>query len=462
VTDGGRVRRGLARPLLALALLSCGLARAQPAERPFRAFERVGVPWLRFGLEHRARVEHLANDFRHERDSTGLLLRTLVSAEVRVAAVVGGAELQDARGWFSADTPLNTTLVNPLEPLQAYVGLRLRGVVEADDALSVSVGRLTLDVGSRRLVARNEFRNTINGFTGLDAQWASGRADVVRAFVAAPVTRRPAASADLASARVELDRENVDALVWGVFAQSRPLRGRVQLDAALLGLHERDGEVASANRQLVTQTLRVLRGPVPGELDFQLEVMAQLGRSCASAAPADVTTLLHAALGAHAEVGLRLAAPLVPRAAVVFDFASGDADPTDGVNGRFDPLFGARRFDLTPTSLWGALPRSNLASPGLKVELQPHARVEASAGWRLALLASATDAWVVTGLRDPTGAAGGFLGQQGDVRLRWHVFPRNLLVEVNGALLVPGPFLAATAGRRVASAWVSTQVVVTL
>ncbi|MBL8918661.1 MAG: alginate export family protein [Myxococcaceae bacterium] len=445
--------------LAVIGLLLASSAVAQPADVPWRASEKLGLTWLRFGLEHRVRAEHLAHDFRHDGDSSGLSLRSLLSAELRLASLVVGAELQDARGWFPSSTPLNTTHVNPLEPLQAYAGLRLAGVVEAGDTLSLSAGRLTLDVGSRRLVARNEFRNTINAFTGVDAWWASAAGDLVRGFAAIPVQRRPSQRDALATARVEIDRENTNALVWGVFLQSRPLNARVQLDAAVFGLHERDGEVASSNRQLVTQTLRALRAPHAGALDFQLEVMTQLGASHATAAASDTTPLRHVAFGAHAELGFRFAVPWEPRALLQYDYASGDANPDDGVNGRFDPLFGARRFDLTPTGLWGALPRSNINTPGLRVEVHPHPRVDAFVAWRVMWLASARDAWTVTGLRDPTGRAGAFLGQQGDARLRWHVFPRNLSVEVGGALLVPGTFVVANQGSWAPSLYAYSQLV---
>lgn len=447
-------------PLLAV-LLAASLAGAQPVDAPpWRASERLGVSWLRFGLEHRVRAEHLAHDFRpaHPGDASGLSLRTLLAAELEPGPMVLGAELQDARGWFTPDAPIGTAHVNALEPLRVYGGLRLRDVVEPGDALSISAGRLTLDVGSRRLVARNEFRNTINAFTGIDAQWASASGDVGRAFAALPIVRRPADAAGLSRGRIELDRENVDALLWGVFVQSRPLVARVQLDAAVFGLHERDGAVPSANRQLVTQTLRATRPPRAGAADFQVELMTQLGRSRASIDATDTATLDHVALALHASAGFRFDVPWEPRAALQYDFASGDADPTDGVNGRFDPLFGARRFDLSPTGLWGALARSNVSSPGLRLELQPLRRVDAFASWRVVWLAASRDEWTVTGLRDPTGRAGSFVGQQGEARVRWHVFPRNLSLEVGGAVLVPGAFVVATASGR-PSAWAYSQLV---
>ncbi len=448
------------------ARLAPGAKAGADPGKSWRAHDALGLPWLRFGLEHRSRFEHLENDFRSSNpgDATAVSLRTLLSAELRFLSFVVGAELQDSRAWAAEGTPLNTTIVNPVEILQAHGGLRAESAFTRGDTLSITAGRFTLDIGSRRLVARNEFRNTINAFTGLDLQWASPERGALRFFFVVPVVRLPSEAAELAEGRIELDRENTAAVLWGAFFQSPPLAAKVVIEAYVLGLHERDGELApSANRRLVTPGVRVLRAPAPGRFDFQLEVMGQLGRSRAGAAVSDVADLDHLAFSFHASGGYRFDVPWSPRVVLQLDHASGDRDPRDGTNGRFDPLFGARRFELGPTGLYGAFAWSNLGSPGLRVELQPHRTVDAFAAYRPFWLASARDAWTTAGLRDASGKSGRFVGQQIEGRVRWHAFPGNLALDLGGALLFRGDFAPPGSGAdKQPSAFVYTQLTATL
>lgn len=419
---------------------------------PWHLSNAVQAPsWLRFGLEHRARLEHLQHDFRAASPGswTGVALRTLARLELDLAPLELGVEVIDARLHAGPGTPLSTTLVDPLDLLQAFVRLRHRGLFSSGDALVVTAGRFTLDVGSRRVVARNDFRNTINSFTGLDVRWTGALGASVRAFAVLPVVRRPEGPRDLALHRVEADRENLDALLFGGHVGSAPVGPALRLEGWALGFLERDGPgVPTPDRRLCTLGVRVVRAPARARLDGQLELMAQLGASRATAGPTDVRDLDHLAAAAHAALGFTFPFPAAPRLAAVYDFASGDVDPADGMNNRFDPLFGARRFDLGPTGLYGALARSNLSAPGARLELAPHPRLDALVAWRAVWLATARDAWTTAGLRDTTASSGNFVGHQVEARVRWHALPGNLDLELGGAFLARGRFALEAGGAR--------------
>jgi hypothetical protein len=60
-----------------------------------------------------------------------------------------------------------------------------------------------------------------------------------------------------------------------------------------------------------------------------------------------------------------------PRLIVHYVCASGDNNPTDGRNGRFDTFYGGRRFQFGPTSRYGGLIRKNINTPGLRLEPTP-------------------------------------------------------------------------------------------
>jgi len=407
-----------------------------------------GASRIRIRAEHRTRVEQLERDFRASPTDglTAAALRTLLAVELGPSAVYGALELEDSRVYADDSAPLNTTQVNAVEILSAYVGLHRSELFVPGDAASLRLGRLTLDRGSRRLVARNRFRNTINSFTGLDVTWSTP-SRAVRAFALLPVIRRPSDPASLADDRVRIDKENPDAFFWGAEYDSDLARG-IGVQAYVVGLHERDGTVASANRRLLTPGVRVFREARPGAVDFELEAMVQTGRSRASSSASDVRDLGHRAFAVHTSAGYSFRAPWSPRTMFQYDYASGDRRPDDARNNRFDPLFGARAFELNPTGFYGAFARSNISSPGICVEATPRTRAEVKADYRLYWLASARDAWTTAGLRDPTGEAGSFVGQQIDARVRTYLVRGLATVDVGGAVLSRGSFARQVDGGR--------------
>ena len=421
----------------AIVVMRVANVHADPDPGPWRLNDLFGIDRLVVGLDQQTRFEHLAHDFRamSMSDASGLLVRTLVTARVRLATrASAGLELEDSRIFASDATPLNTTLSDPLEILQAYVAFAGRSV-------EARAGRITIDLGTRRLVARNRFRNTINGFTGADAQWTTPNRHVLRGFVALPVTRLPSAPESLRDNSIELDEENTDALLWSTYYGTPTMWRGTKLELFVVGFHERDGAIATKNRQLLTGGARWYRKPAVGRfIDFDIEVMPQVGRTRETAADDDTTNLDHRALSTHAELGMSPAIAWKPRIALLHDFASGDVDPEDTASERFDPLFGARRFDFGPTGIYGPFARSNLQSPGLRVAVTPRPSVEVSTTYRWCWLASERDAWTAAGVRDASGASGRFLGEHVELQTRWTVIKDTASVEVGAAYLRRGRF----------------------
>jgi hypothetical protein len=100
-------------------------------------------------------------------------LRTNVLAQYRSVDFEAAVEIYDSRVWGDRTrTPVSTNEVNALEPVQAYVAATFQDPIGAGSKLTLTAGRMMLNLGSRRLVAADDYRNTTNGYTGL-------RADVV-------------------------------------------------------------------------------------------------------------------------------------------------------------------------------------------------------------------------------------------------------------------------------------------
>jgi hypothetical protein len=142
----------------------------------------------------------------------------------------------------------------------------------------------------------------------------------------------------------------------------------------------------------------------------------------------------------HLSLGYTFGLPWTPRLMVMYDYASGSNNPNGNNNQTFEPLFGARRNELTPTGLFGPFYRSNISSPGIRLILKPTPALDLRVKFRAWYLAQSRDAWVNSGMQDPTGAAGNVLGQDVEVGVRWNPWP-NLSMDAGYEHFFKGSYI---------------------
>ena len=385
-------------------------------------------------VEIRARVEAIDGQFRPGVASSdvALLTRVLAFAEYDAGPIRIGGELEDSRSVFERrHSSVSTTEVDTLEPIQAYLA------TDIADAAKLQAGRFTLNLGSRRLVARNAFRNTINSFTGANVVLGDRKLGLT-AFWMIPQARLPDETDRIHDNAAELDRERGGPRFFGAWGHDALFGGTAE--AYLYRLAEQDSpDILTRNRHLWTAGARLTRPAKAGKADYDVEGAYQWGFARQSTAVTDLLDREVAAGFVHAEGGYTLAGGWQPRPSFGFDYGSGEGSSTRYT--RFDPLYSARGFDYGPTSYYGALTRANIVSPFARIDVKPSKRADAQATVRPLWLASATDQFAVTGVRDATGAAGKWAGVQLDVRLRRSLIPDHLRASAGFALLFKGRFL---------------------
>ncbi len=121
-------------------------------------------------------------------------------------------EGQDSRA-FSNDEPgdfRTTQTVNQFDILQLLGSLTINNVGGSGLRTDLHVGRMTMDFGMRRYVARNDFRNTTNAFDGVHWQIGEGQTWRFRAFLVEPVIRDD----------VQLDKQTAKSVFWGTYVES--------------------------------------------------------------------------------------------------------------------------------------------------------------------------------------------------------------------------------------------------
>lgn len=390
----------------------------------------------------RLRFEGIEGQPRAGFDSSDSLFnaRTQILAEYRTEQFRIGAELFDSR-VYGADpgSPISTNEVNAFELVQAYVAGDIAEPLGKGSKLSLMAGRFTLNLGSRRLVAADDYRNTTNGYTGLRADLTAPQGVKAVLIYTLPQQRRPDDREGIRNNRVKMDHEGFDLVLWGGMVSKTKALGPAMAELTYFHLGERDTPGRpTRDRSLDTFGGRVIREPETGQFDYEVEAFYQTGSIRASLAPAAARQSVSATF-IHADAGYSFPGPWKPRLSVEFDRASGDR--AGGRYGRFDTLFGMRRADLAPAGLYNAIARTNIVTPGIRLEATPDKRWDWFATYRAMWLASRTDAFSTTGVRDSSGRSGNFAGHQVEARVRYWILPARLRFEFDGLLLAKGRFL---------------------
>lgn len=374
--------------------------------------------WIDLGLENRTRFESYDHPWRTSQNVGNGGTDAQLALRSRVRVGLGGHgplrllfEGQDSRAFFDGDPGAfhGTTNVDEFDILQLLGSLTVRNLFGSGLRTDAHFGRMTLDFGRRRLISRNNFRNTVNSFDGLHWQIARDATWRFRAFFVEPVVRD----------EVSLDRQNSKLLFWGAYWESRHVRW-LQIDTYYMGLQDQRLNAGTLRRTYATFGGRLSKDPQPGEFDYEIESTWQTGTLGATD---------HFAYFQHLDLGYTIQLPWTPRILFHYAYASGDRNPNDGHNESFDSLFGDRSWEYNPTGIFGPFFRTNFSSPGWRVILTPAKGLSFQVKHRVWYLAQSKDAFGSSGLRDETGQAGRSIGQDVEVRLQW-ALNKNLDFDV--------------------------------
>ncbi|MFO1484615.1 MAG: alginate export family protein [Verrucomicrobiaceae bacterium] len=382
------------------------------------------VSWLEVGLESRTRYEARGNDYASGLLSDdALVTRNLLYLGVKktIDPLRIMFELQDSRRFFS-DLPASPNVSDTLEPLQAYAQLYFENAI-GEAPLSISFGRMAFDWADRRLISRNRNRNTISAFDGIRLRIGNENAPwEIDAIAVRPVNR----------SIQDRDQSSDDLMLYGLAGYWRGWSPHVVLEPYWLWLDQREANTVTQRRNLHTFGLHAFgQWGRASAWDYDFSLAGQWGSTGG---------LTHRACAGHVEAGYTWNMAWKPRLGLWLNYASGDHNPGDGSNQRFDPLFGATYsfYGFSSYFTW-----QNIINPALRLSLQPAKNLKCEIIYRGIWLASATDSWVKAGRLDATGNSGSYVGQELDLRFVWQL-SSFFEIDLACAHFFPGSFVQNT------------------
>lgn len=412
-------------------------------EKPvWNLHDTLGLPdWLSVGVEQRTRYESLSDTFKASLPSPApraaggdqqISFQSDLWLQARLGKFRFAAEFLDARttgsdkGTNNTPNPPNNTMADTLDFAQGYVSWADQNAFFSGKGVEVKVGRQTMDLGNRRLVARPIFRTTVNNFTGVRLRVIDYDRWQFNAFVTMPVIRYPNYNSVTPNANLinhqDWDKEDTHTWFSGGILQGDKLYKDINAEVYLYHLDEGDNpRNPTRNRRYFTPGIRFFQKPGKGNFDFTAEGMGQFGTVNYAATNTYATTQQkHEAWSSHIEAGYSFDLPWSPRFFLEHDYASGNKNWKDRspntVDSRFDSLYGAQDFDFGPGGIYGAFQRSNINSPGYKLDISPRKDVSLRFQQRLVWLAEGGDCWGGAACTSATapGLAGGNGSYVGD------------------------------------------------
>lgn len=319
-------------------------------------------------------------------------------------------EFQDSRR-YDGKFPKDNRDWDEYDLLQIYGELYFKDALGQDNLgnsrpVRIRGGRMTWEVADRHLLTRNGWRNTTNNFEGFRITLGQESNDwELDAWGAQPVIRLID----------KFDQRDKNQWFYGVIVNWRRWSDIITLQPYYMGLMQDNHNSTQASREIHSPALRAY-GILPNtEIDFDIDVIHQFGRDDGQRKSAWAYLF---------EFGYTFSQHTwKPRISTFYGYVSGDRDPNDSVNNRFEKFFGSARS-------WSAddnIVMENVKGPKIKIEFQPLPDLRIDGGYNWFWLASKTDRFnnLFGGKnnRDPSGNSGDFLGHSADIRARYKLTP---------------------------------------
>ncbi len=376
--------------------------------------------WFQVRGEFRTRIEGFSGGGFAENEDVYWMDRFRLNATVRPSKSLAFViQAQDARAFRKTAGSQAAPFRDTLDVRMAYG--------EIGSSNTVRIGRQELAFGEQRLLGHLVWANTARSFDGARAT-IKGKLGQVDAFAASVVTIDP----------TSFDKSGNGNLISGTYISLTTAVPKQAIEPYFFWRQSRNVAAELGGIRSLRQATSGLRmaGRVPWALDYSGEVAVQTG----SVGPDDVM-----AWAGHGVVGKSLNnAPGHPRFFGEYNYASGDADRTDGTRGTFDQLYptGHDKLGLSDQVGW-----KNIHNARAGVEIKPTTKWLLAGSYHSWWLASATDGlYSASGAlvtRSITGTAGRHVGQEVDGQLTYAYSPQ---LQIGGgyAYLVPGEFLKST------------------
>ncbi|MBL8497756.1 alginate export family protein [Nitrosomonas sp. JL21] len=385
------------------------------------------ITWLDIGLEHRTRYEWRNNDIRRieggEDNPFFLRNRAWIGIKNILDPFRFAVEFQDSRVYNNKHA-ITDQERNEFDLLNAYGELNFKKALGVDDRgndrpIRFRVGRMAYEATDRRFIARNEWRNTTNTFEGFRLNLGKEANDwELDLFGMQPVRRL----------QTKFDEANDHLWFFGAIGTLRRWSDIATLQAYYMGQKQTadpNGFTATnrLDRQIHMPGFRIY-GKAAHYFDFDVSYNHQLGFSGTNRVDAHGYTI---------ELGKTFDHAWKPRVNLFYGYASGDKNPTDNVDNRFDRFFGFAR----PWSADHYVIYENLKAPKIRFEFQPTQKLGFEMGYGGYWLASKTDRMfdildgnISNTIKDPgfnrdrTGQSGDFGGHSFEGRIRYQPTPR--------------------------------------
>ncbi len=370
--------------------------------------------WLDLGLDYRFRYEYRDDDIRRAQAGLDEPLLHRTRAYLGIHDILDplrfAVEMQDSRRYHS-QYPRDNRDVNEFEFIRLYGELHFKNLLGTDPhgnarPAFIRYGIHNFEFLDRRLIGNNQWRNTANTFQGFHAALGQESNDWQLDLLAVQPLSRFFDGGDR-----PIDQQWLYAAIghWRRWAHI------ITLEPYYLALHQ-SAHAGVLERMVHSPGLRGYGAIGATGLDYDASFNYQFGQN----GPRKVR-----AWAGTAEIGYNFKTPWKPRLSLFYGHASGDHDPNDGTDNRFERFFGFSR----PWSANDYIVFENVRTPKLRFECAPSKTFRFDLGYSWYWLDSATDRFTAANnALDATGTNGGCIGHEFDIRTRFNLGDKTELI----------------------------------